>query len=811
MRSGKLRARLLVAVAVITVFVAGKASVYGLSEGSHSGHEAAAQPVSPAPLGAEQITVGQGELPQAADDVVPGELIVQFDQDISLATEDSALAGDGVVVKRHLLLPGFVLVGVPVGQEEQFLSRLQANPLVRMAERNGIDRAAFTPNDPLYPRQWDMPQVQSEQAWDLANGTGVVVAVVDSGVAYENYSVYAQAPDLAGTSFTAGYDFINSDAHPNDDVGHGTHVTGTIAQTTNNSLGVAGLAFGATIMPVKTLSPSGGTHAQMADGYVWATDHGADVINYSAGGDDSTTKRTAVDYALSHGVVVVAAAGNDGTSTLECPACYPGVIAVGATDYNMNLSWYSTYGCGLEGHCLDVVAPGGDTTVYHGGYPDGVYQQTYDFACNGGATDFTHFAYCFWQGTSMATPHVAAAAALLLDANPSLTVQQVGDCLRNTALDRGAPGYDTTYGYGLIQARAALDACSGATPPNRFFGDVTLNGLPAPPGTNVTATIGGNACGQTTVQANSTYVLDVVSSGQTLGCGTEGATVSFSVAGLAAGTGTWHSNSFTRLDLCATSGPDADSDCIPDSVDNCPLVYNPGQENTDAAIDNGPGIPGNDTTIPNAVTDNVGDACDTDPDIDHDGLPNSQDTNPLGATGICAAFAGASDGHPNPAGGDVTNDDDHDGNPAFPMGSDASDNGPSWDTDNDGFLDGYECLHGSNPRDVNSRPAALVDDNADNDGDGLRNGWERRGWGTDPNVVDSDGDGLGDCVEAADVNGNGVVDFVEDTLFYARATLLPRASFGKTMDFDLDKNGVADFGGDLLQEARFAFKISPCQ
>jgi len=371
------------------------------------------------------------------------------------------------VVKQHLLLPGFALVGVPLGQEEQFLSRLQADPLVRMAERNGIYRATFTPNDPLYPYQWNMPQVQSEQAWDVANGSGVVVAVVDTGVAYENYDVYARAPDLAGTSFTAGYDFVNYDAHPNDDAGHGTHVTGTIAQTTNNSLGVAGLAFGATIMPVKVLDSAGlGTTASVVNGFTWATDHGADVINFSAAGSHFATAEAAVNYALSHGVVVVAAAGNYGYSSLLCPACYPGVIAVGATDYNMSLSSYSNRGCGRDGHCLDVVAPGGDTRVdlNHDGYPEGVLQQTFDFACNGGTHDFTQFVYCPWQGTSMAVPHVSAAAALLLDANPGLTVQQVGDCLRNTALDRGVPGYDKKYGYGLIQARAALDACSNATP-----------------------------------------------------------------------------------------------------------------------------------------------------------------------------------------------------------------------------------------------------------------------------------------------------------------------------------------------------------
>jgi hypothetical protein len=261
-----------------------------------------------------------------------------------------------------------------------------------------------------------------------------------------------------------------------------------------------------------------------------------------------------------------------------------------------------------------------------------------------------------------------------------------------------------------------------------------------------------------------------------------------------------------------TGVADTDGDTVPDAVDNCPLVSNPGQENTDAAIDNGPGIPGDDTTVPNAVADSDGDTCDTSGDIDNDGLPNSQDTNPLGATGICAAFAGASDGHPNPASGDVTNEDNHDGNPAPPMGTDTADNGPSWDTDNDGVPDGVECTLGHNPRDRTDRPSeAECGGSGDTDGDGLLDAWETCGWGTDPTKVDSDGDGIGDCKEAADVDGNGVVDFGTDTISYAKAALLPRASFGKTMDFDIDKNGVVDFGGDVIQEAKFALFPGLCK
>jgi hypothetical protein len=266
---------------------------------------------------------------------------------------------------------------------------------------------------------------------------------------------------------------------------------------------------------------------------------------------------------------------------------------------------------------------------------------------------------------------------------------------------------------------------------------------------------------------------------------------------------------------CGTVIPEEQMGCFGATIQvvTCPPAPNfdgdlPPFGNGSAGIDNSPGIPGDDGTV--AMSDALCDVAD--PDDDNDGLPDAQDTNPLGATGICAAFAGASDGHPNPAGGDSTNDDNHNGNPAPPMGTDAADNGPSWDSDNDGVPDGVECALGHNPRTGADRPTTTqCGGTGDTDGDGLRNAWETCGWGTNPAVVDSDGDGRGDCTEAADVDGNGIVDYGGDALDYVRAATLPPASFGKTMDFDIDKNGIVDYGGDALTVVRFALKIWPCQ
>lgn len=275
-------------------------------------------------------------------------------------------------------------------------------------------------------------------------------------------------------------------------------------------------------------------------------------------------------------------------------------------------------------------------------------------------------------------------------------------------------------------------------------------------------------------------------------------------------------NNNGQTDLIDPCPSDPDGDCLSGAQDNCPAVYNLDQRNSDSGrVETS--LPGNVGTFDNNTADltalvddytlpggdGLGDACD--PDLDNDGLSN---TDEFSAT-ACDVFDLSGTTHPRPAGGDNTNDDNHNGNPVAPMGTDSADNGASWDTDGDGRLDGYECAHNANPRDRLSLPTALADDLDDDDGDGLKNGWERRGWGTNPNVVDSDGDGLGDCKEALDLDGNGTVNSSGDMIRMSNVIFKPNEA-GKTMDYDLDKNGQVNSSGDLIIMAQRVFQGYVC-
>jgi serine protease len=305
----------------------------------------------------------------------------------------------------------------------------------------------FVPNDPYYKHQWHLDQIQMPQAWARNQGEDVIVAVIDTGVLARDRGKFRQAPDLAKTRFVPGRDLVDGDAHPDDEHGHGTHVAGTVAQSTHNALGVAGVAPKAAIMPVRVLDRRGaGRWGTVAAGIRWAADHGADVINLSLGGSiSSQTIRRAVEHAHRKGVVVVAAAGNTGRPRVGYPAAYPHVLAVGSVRYDETLAFYSAHGKGL-----DLVAPGGDLRVDQNGdgLPDGVLQNT---MVRG---DPSRHDYLVFQGTSMAAPHAAGAAALLRSSgvrDPD-TVQGI---LQRTAKDKDDR---QRYGAGLIQVSEALSA-----------------------------------------------------------------------------------------------------------------------------------------------------------------------------------------------------------------------------------------------------------------------------------------------------------------------------------------------------------------
>lgn len=348
---------------------------------------------------------------------------------------------------------GFSAVPVPEGMTaEQFLEAMRANRSVTDVQFDYICRASRTPNDQYYPIQWNFEHVKAPRAWDLTDGgdSDAVVAIVDTGIAYENFGTFEQAPDLSGTAFTEGYDFINNDSHANDDEGHGTHVAGTVAQTTNNSIGTAGIAYKCTLMPVKSLGSDGtGTSSSLAQGIRWAADRGADVINMSlgfpTGTDGGPVLREAIQYAYGKGVILVAAAGNERNDQgysggIEYPAAYDECIAVGAIRYDKRYTNYSNYGPEIT-----CVAPGGKVNFdqNNDGNSDGILQQTFV------NKDPTRFRYVFYEGTSMASPHVAAAAALFVSrrgGGPAAFLQAVIE----TSEDLGLAGFDQNYGHGLI-------------------------------------------------------------------------------------------------------------------------------------------------------------------------------------------------------------------------------------------------------------------------------------------------------------------------------------------------------------------------
>ncbi|MGA1868236.1 MAG: S8 family serine peptidase [bacterium] len=381
------------------------------------------------------------------------ELLIKFDPSVNQDQINSINKQLGVSIVEMSPYGGFYKVLIPQGMTaEEMIDRYEQESVIMRAEPNYQRDAHLIPDDIYYAYQWHLRSLSADLAWDIADGSGVVIALLDSGAAYRNdeEGTYAYAPDLKDTLIIPGQDFVNDDPYPDDDNSHGTHIAGCIAQSTNNATGVSGLAYGATIMLVKIMDANGFISiADEVDGIYYAVNEGADIINLSFGGRGiSMTEQDAINYAHENGVVVISSAGNRASSILEYPASYDNVISVTALQYNDTLAPYANYG-----QAIDVCAPGGNVTEDQNldGWADGILQQRHN------GSDFTKFHYYFEEGTSTACALVSAIAALIIEQSPEkLTPLQIKEILEESAIDLGTEGLDQYYGAGKVNAYYAL-------------------------------------------------------------------------------------------------------------------------------------------------------------------------------------------------------------------------------------------------------------------------------------------------------------------------------------------------------------------
>lgn len=441
------------------------------------------------------------------DDFVAGDIILQNKPSVAIQTFSTRVSAQGLsklagapgrnqlfrIAKTGTVTPGNTLnnlLNTPTGNTGQLISadpalqtkldtllqaaQLRRDPSVQSVALNYRLYPSAIPNDANYPNQWDYTMMNLESAWDSGFGSSnVIVAVIDTGILPNH-------PDFAGR-LLPGYDFIRSASNANDGDGldndptdpgdgnpqvrsdfHGTHVAGTVAAATNNGIGVAGVAGGVMIMPLRVIGINGATSYDVEQAIRYAAglandsntvpNQIADVINLSLGGAGvSTTAPTAYRLARSAGVIIVAAAGNDGTSQISIPAAYDGVVSVSAVTISRTRAAYSNFGA-----TIDVAAPGGSGgDINNDGLPDAILSL--------GANDLgasLSYEYNFKAGTSMASPHVAGVAALMKSAFPDLTPALFDTLLANGELtqDLGTPGRDDLYGYGLIDASRAVQA-----------------------------------------------------------------------------------------------------------------------------------------------------------------------------------------------------------------------------------------------------------------------------------------------------------------------------------------------------------------
>jgi serine protease len=454
------------------------------------------------------------------------------------AMRHPALAGGPGTVRSALKRSGRLSAMSPSLAEKYetiaALKALRARSDIESADLNYIHKPQLTPNDQYYNLQWHYPLINLPQAWNVTTGApasgDIIVAVVDTGVLMTH-------PDLTPNLLNTGYDFISNPVRANDGGGidnnpndpgdnaspgsssfHGTHVAGTIAAASNNSTGVSGVSWNAKIMPIRVLGIGGGTDYDIVQGIRYAAglsnDSGtvppqkADIINLSLGGPGSSqTVQNEYNAVRAAGAIIIAAAGNENSSAPFFPAAYNGVVSVAAVGVNKQRAPYSNFNSQV-----DVAAPGGNTAVdLNGdGFPDGVLSTL--------ANDAGGSFYGFYQGTSMAAPHMAGVVALMKAIKPDLTPDQLDTLLVSGGIteDTGGDGptvRNNNFGYGLIDALKAVEAAtnlvSGALPQVVSVNPTLLNFGNASTALNFTLANAGSGSPAVTGVADDTGWLNV--------------------------------------------------------------------------------------------------------------------------------------------------------------------------------------------------------------------------------------------------------------------------------------------------------------
>jgi thermitase len=363
---------------------------------------------------------------------IADELLIKPKQGVARQKIDNIIKSFGASTEDEIPQIRVKRIKVPSHAAEKVERALSKNPHIQFVEKNFIAKASEVPNDPYYGKQWHMETIWAPEGWGITTGSAEIpIAIIDSGVDPDQSDLMAK--------LIPGYNFVGGNTDTTDLHGHGTAVAGSAAAATDNSKGIAGVAWLNPIMPLVVLNSSGyATYYDVAKAINYAADNGVRVINISLGGPDySSTLQNAVNYAWDKGAIIFASAGNSSSDTPNYPAACNNVVAVSATDSNDKLASFSSYG-----NWVDISAPG-----------------SYIYTTKDGG------GYGYWNGTSFASPITAGLAALILSLEPTLTNQQVYDLLTRHADDLGTAGFDPYFGYGRINVYKSLYAAFSNTPP----------------------------------------------------------------------------------------------------------------------------------------------------------------------------------------------------------------------------------------------------------------------------------------------------------------------------------------------------------